>query len=122
MLQYLLVALGGALGSVSRFAIGRASFHWFNHEWPWATFAVNSLGSFAIGLIYMLITERSALHADSRYLLMVGFLGAFTTFSTFALETVAMLEGGRWVLALGYVLATLVSCILGCGLGMLVMR
>lgn len=122
MLQYLLVALGGALGSVSRFAIGRVSYSWYSHDWPWATFGVNAAGSFAIGLLYVAITERSALHADSAYLLMVGFLGAFTTFSTFALETVAMLESGRWLLAIAYVAATLASCILGCGLGILLMR
>ncbi|WP_372750054.1 fluoride efflux transporter CrcB [Litorivivens sp.] len=122
MLQYLLVALGGALGAVSRFAIGRASFSWYSHDWPWATFGVNTLGSFAIGLLYVLIAERGAVHADNRYLLMVGFLGAFTTFSTFALETVAMLEGGRWVLAVAYVTATIASCVLGCGLGILLMR
>lgn len=123
MMQYLLVALGGALGSVSRFAIGRLSYQYFDHqEWPWATFGVNAIGSFAIGLVYVMIVERGSMHADSRYLLMVGFLGAFTTFSTFALETVAMLEGGRWLLAASYVLATLVSCVLGCGLGMLLIR
>lgn len=122
MLQYLLVALGGALGSVSRFAIGRFSYQYFNHDWPWATFSVNAVGSFAIGMVYVVVTEKSALHADSRYLLMVGFLGAFTTFSTFALETVAIIEGGRWLLALSYVLITLVSCVLGCSLGMFLMR
>ena len=122
MLQYLLVAIGGALGSVSRFAIGRLSYSYFHHDWPWATFGVNAAGSFAIGMIYVLIAEKSALHADGRYLLMVGFLGAFTTFSTFALETVALFESGRGLLALSYVMMTLLSCVLGCWLGMLLMR
>lgn len=110
------------MGSVSRFAIGRYSAQYFQHDWPWATFSVNALGSFAIGMVYVVITEKTALHNDSRYLLIVGFLGAFTTFSTFALETVTLFEGGRWLLALSYVFITVISCVLGCGLGMLLMR
>lgn len=122
MLQYLLVAIGGALGSVSRFALGRFSYSYFHHDWPWMTLGINASGSFAIGVIYVLVAEKSTLHADSRYLLMVGFLGAFTTFSTFALETVTLFESGRGVLAVSYVVLTLLSCLLGCWLGMLLMR
>ena len=91
-------------------------------HWPLGTFAVNIAGSFTIGAIYVLITEKSSLHADWRYVLMVGFLGAFTTFSTFSLESVAMLEAGKIAMAMLYMVATLASCVIGCWLGMSLVR
>lgn len=123
MQQYLLIALGGAAGALSRFAVSRYTANFLNiNHWPVGTFAVNLVGSLVIGMMYVLITEKSSLHPDWRYVLMVGFLGAFTTFSTFSLETVAMLEAGRVLLALSYVVATLFSCIFGCWLGVILLR
>jgi fluoride exporter len=120
---YFLIALGGACGALSRYGIGRAVATYLSQgHWPVATFAVNIAGSFTIGAIYVLITEKSVIHSDWRYVLMVGFLGAFTTFSTFSLESVAMLETGKIALALSYMLATLASCVFGCWLGMTLFR
>jgi len=120
---YLLIALGGACGALSRYGIGRAvNIYLAQVHWPLGTFAVNIAGSFTIGALYVLITEKSTIHTDWRYVLMVGFLGAFTTFSTFSLESVAMLEAGEVALALLYMSATLASCVIGCWLGMSLAR
>lgn len=123
MQVYLLIALGGACGALSRYGIGRAvNIYLAQVHWPLGTFAVNIAGSFTIGALYVLITEKSSLHADWRYVLMVGFLGAFTTFSTFSLESVAMLEAGKIAMAMLYMAATLASCVIGCWLGMSLVR
>lgn len=123
MQVYLLIALGGACGALSRYGIGRAvNIYLAQVHWPLGTFAVNLAGSFTIGALYVLITEKSTIHTDWRYVLMVGFLGAFTTFSTFSLESVAMLEAGKVALALLYMSATLASCVIGCWLGMSLAR
>lgn len=123
LLHYILVALGGAAGALGRFGISRLVTHFVPaHSWPTATLAVNLLGSILIGILYVVITEKSALHPDFRYILMVGFVGAFTTFSTFSLETVAMLEAGKALMALSYTLISLTSCVLGCWLGMQLAR
>ena len=123
MQVYLLIALGGACGALSRYGIGRAvNIYLAQIHWPLGTFAVNIAGSFTIGAIYGLITEKSSLDADWRYVLMVGFLGAFTTFSTFSLESVAMLEAGKIAMAMLYMVATLASCVIGCWLGMSLVR
>lgn len=123
MQVYLLIALGGACGALSRYGIGRAvNIYLAQIHWPLGTFAVNIAGSFTIGAIYVLITEKSSLHADWRYVLIVGFLGAFTTFSTFSLESVAMLEAGKIAMAMLYMVATLASCVIGCWLGMSLVR
>lgn len=118
----LLVALGGAAGAVARFLVGRWSQTLSLAQFPAGTFLVNVAGSFLIGMVFVMITERGQLHPDWRYVLIVGFLGAFTTFSTFSLETVALLERGQWGMALGYILATVMSCVLGCWLGMMALR
>ncbi|GAB3381169.1 fluoride efflux transporter CrcB [Spongiibacter taiwanensis] len=122
-LQILLVAIGGATGALGRYGVSRLVTSVApSHAWPTATMLVNLLGSTLIGVLYVIITEKSVLHPDSRHILMVGFLGAFTTFSTFSLETVALLESGRPMLALSYVFFTLVSCIVGCWLGIQLAR
>ncbi len=123
MLHYLLIALGGASGALSRYGVARfCQFAVPPSHWPVATFAVNVTGSALIGVVYVLITERGSLHSDWRYVLMVGFFGAFTTFSTFSLESVAMLEAGRPLLALGYMFTTLTTCVLACWLGIIATR
>ena len=114
----LLVALGGALGSVARFAIGNTVHALWPMRFPLATLGVNAIGSLLIGVIYVLIAERAVLHPEWRSIVMVGVLGGFTTFSTFSLETVTLLEHGLGAHALAYVLASLLLCIGGAWLGM----
>lgn len=121
-MKYLVfVALGGAAGSVSRYLLSQ----WTQAQWqgafPLATLLVNLLGSCAIGVLFALL-ERQVLHADWRGLLMVGFLGAFTTFSTFSLETFALWESGQAAQALGYMLASVTLCVIGAGLAITLTR
>lgn len=122
MVYSLAVAAGGALGAVSRYwlmlwvtALGATRF-------PWGTLLVNVLGSCAIGVLYVLISERVVLTEQWRALLVVGYLGAFTTFSTFSLDALLLLQEGRLVPALAYVASSVLLCVAGACLGMLLMR
>jgi CrcB protein len=118
MRSLLFVALGGALGAVARFAMSNAVHALWPMRFPLATLGVNAAGSLLIGIVYVLIAERAVLHPEWRSIAMVGFLGGFTTFSTFSLEAVTLLEHGFGTQALVYVLASLLLCIGGAWLGM----
>ena len=101
----LCIALGGGAGAYARYRLSRAIYARAGRRFPWGTLAVNLAGSFALGLVLpQLASDASPLRA----LVTVGFLGAFTTFSTFAAEAVALLEDGRRRRAAGYVAASLV--------------
>ena len=111
-MKYLLfIALGGASGATARYLLaGWAHRLWEGHL-PVGTFLVNVLGSFTIGVLYVVLAEKQLIHQDWRGVLMVGFLGAFTTFSTFSLETITLMEAGQVATALGYMLASAVVCV-----------
>lgn len=115
-MQWLLIALGGALGAVSRFGAGIWVRTHITESWPLATLSVNVLGSMGIGLTFVLL-ERALIHQDFRAFLVVGFFGAFTTFSTFSLEVLHMFERGEHLQGLGYVLASVLTCVVGALLG-----
>ena len=119
--QYVLVACGGALGAMSRFATGIWVREHITDSWPAATLTVNVLGSIGLGTVFVLL-ERGMLHADGRSLLVVGFFGAFTTFSTFSLELLHMIERGESMHALLYALLSLMACLLGVTAGVLLSR
>ena len=104
------VAIGGALGAVARYLVGLAV------AFPLGTLAVNVLGSFAIGLVWALFAARG-LQAWLP-LVMTGFLGGFTTFSAFSLDTLRLVEGGRVAAAGGYVLASVMLSLLACAFGL----
>ncbi len=126
MKQLIFIAVGGAGGALARYWLSAAVStltHSFNAgHFPWGTLLVNVLGSFGMGVMYVLITEKMALHADWRAVAMVGFLGAFTTFSTFSLEAVVLLERGDILLALAYVAASVIVCLLALAVAMYMMR
>lgn len=108
------VALGGAAGAVARYLLSTWVHGLWEGRWPVGTLLVNVLGSAAIGVVFVLI-EKQQIHPDWRGVLMVGFLGAFTTFSTFSLEAVSLLETGEPWHALGYLLASVTCCVLAAG-------
>lgn len=93
----LFVGLGGFLGAIARYLVDVRVTVFAGAGFPWGTLAVNVIGSFAVGLLFALVVERAALSADLRAPLMIGFLGSFTTFSTFALESWRMIEDGFWI-------------------------
>jgi CrcB protein len=96
--RYLLVALGGGVGSLARYVAGGTVMGRFGGRFPLGTLVVNVTGSFIIGLLMTLLTERFAPHPNWRLLLVVGFLGGYTTFSSFEWETYSTVrEGGAWL-------------------------
>ena len=113
----LLVACGGAMGACGRFLISTWLF--VPGAFPWPTLVINLLGSFGIGLIWGLGMQQAWFELWGRYLLVVGLLGGFTTFSAFSLEALALVEGGRNLAALGYVLSSVLGCIAAAWLGAL---
>ncbi len=111
-MKYLLfIALGGASGSVARYLLAGWAHRLWEGPRPLGTLLVNALGSFSIGILYVLLVERQLIHQDWRAVLMVGFLGAFTTFSTFSLETITLLEAGHTGHALAYMLGSALLCV-----------
>ncbi|MGQ3890508.1 fluoride efflux transporter CrcB [Legionella sp. CNM-4043-24] len=91
----LVVALGGSLGAVSRYSVVVLSQALLGARFPYGTLLVNSMGSFLAGLLMMLVMERLTDSEPWRLFLMVGFLGAYTTFSSFSWETLMMFEQGE---------------------------
>ena len=111
-MNWIAVAVGGALGAMARYAISTWIFQVSSHKFPYATLTVNVLGSFVMGILFVVIIERSAMPVEMRSLWMIGFLGAFTTFSTFSLDALGLWQNGHLFMALLYVLATVVLCLL----------
>lgn len=118
-MSYLIVGLGGFLGAIARFMVYRA-VPVAGGGFPVATLCVNVVGSLAIGVLAAVALER--LNADWRLFAMTGFLGAFTTFSAFSLDTLVLLQSGAWLRALLYVLANVGLCILAVTLGFYIVR
>lgn len=116
---YLLIALGGALGAVGRYAFGGWVHTRLGAAFPWGTLAVNVLGSTLLGLV-LGILNQVPVSVEARAFLTIGVLGAFTTFSTFSYETVALLRDGEWRLAVPYVGASLGAAFIGLALGLVV--
>ncbi len=121
MNQLLLIGLGGALGAISRYGLSSLVYGITGREFPWGTLVVNVLGSFFIGLLSVWLIERIA-STDLRALLIVGFLGALTTFSTFSIETLALLEEGALTRAFANVLTSVIVCVAAAWAGVLIAR
>lgn len=118
-MAYLWVALGGALGSVARFACSGLAARWLGLGFPWGTLFVNVAGSFAIGVLASLAAPdgRPLLAGDTRAFVLVGILGGFTTFSSFSLETLTLARNGSLGAAAAYVSSSIVLCIGAAALG-----
>jgi CrcB protein len=114
------VAAAGALGTLARWLVALAVPA--TARLPWATLAVNLVGSFAIGAVIGVMTARGAAASPWRTVLTTGFLGGFTTYSAFALETVQLAQTGRSASALLYVAITLVGGVAACWVGLTLAR
>ena len=103
-----LIALGGAAGAAARFVVDTAVSQRLGGEFPWGTLVINASGSFALGALFALAVERAVLPAEIRGPVMIGFLGAYTTFSTLMLESWRLAEDGAIGLALANLVGSLV--------------
>ncbi|MDQ2682683.1 MAG: fluoride efflux transporter CrcB [Chloroflexota bacterium] len=121
-MSWLLVGIGGGIGAMLRFGIGRAIPREGVHTFPTATFAVNLTGAFLIGLILGAIVERNVPHENWRLLLVVGLLGGYTTFSAFAWETISLIEANAWRTAALYVVGTNLAGLAACAAGLAIAR
>ncbi|WJR66529.1 fluoride efflux transporter CrcB [Neorhizobium sp. CSC1952] len=106
MINMLIVAIGGAAGSVLRYLVGVWTLRQFGPNFPWGTLTVNVVGSFAIGFLAELIARRLNASPEMRLLIVTGFLGGFTTFSAFSLDVVALFERGAGFIAATYIVAS----------------
>lgn len=123
MNQLLAIALGGSCGAVFRFLVSTGISHWLGREFPYGTLVVNIIGSFLLGLLTeALIVQRIAIAYEYRSAILVGFIGAFTTFSTFSLETLYLIEQGNMTKAIGNIFISVSACILAVWLGLLASR
>lgn len=118
MLPLILVALGGALGAVGRYWVSGYVVNNTDHYLPLGTLTVNVVGSLLMGVCFVLILEKAQLPPMTRQLLMVGFLGAFTTFSTFSLETLTLFQEGHFMSAAIYILLSVLCCIAALAVGL----
>ena len=117
------VAMGGACGAILRFLVSNGVYHWLGRGFPYGTLAVNIIGSFLIGLMTeALILQRVAISAEYRAAILVGVFGSFTTFSTFSLETLYLLEQGSIAKAGMNVLISITACLTAVWLGLLLGR
>lgn len=116
------IAIGGALGSLARYGLTLWSDQWLGADFPYGILIANVAGSIAIGICFVLLFERALLPEFWRSLLMVGFLGAFTTFSTFSLQALGLLQEGRMLAAGVYVIGSVVLSLLGAWMGIALTR
>ncbi|UTF50477.1 fluoride efflux transporter CrcB [Desulfomicrobium sp. ZS1] len=124
MSKIALIALAGACGTLCRYWLSGLVYDLMGRDFPWGTWAVNIAGCFLFGLVWILAEERGFLSAQARILILTGFMGAFTTFSTFIFESGGLLNDGQWlklVLNLaGQNLVGFAALYLGTGLGRIV--
>lgn len=99
MQKILLIGLAGACGALARYGLGGLVQRYSGATFPWGTLVVNILGSFLFGFIWSLVEQRLVISPEARIIILSGFLGAFTTFSSFMFETSSLMGEGQWLLA-----------------------
>lgn len=119
LLKYVIVGIGGFLGAIARFWLGGYIYGRMGTRMPYGTFVINISGSFAIGLIMTLLTERTHLSPNWRYLIPIGFIGAYTTFSTFEYESFTAVRDGAWMIGLGNVIVSVIAGFVAIWLGVI---
>ncbi|MFT5718096.1 MAG: CrcB protein [Oleiphilaceae bacterium] len=119
MKHLLLIAIAGAVGAMARYTlvnfVGGRNF-------PWGTMTVNILGSFLMGVAYIVIVEKAFISPEMKPFFMTGFLGAFTTFSAFSLEAWQLLDRGETIQALTYVAGSVIFCLMAVMVGVFMTR
>lgn len=118
IINVLAVGAGGFIGAISRYSLGQLSkFIAPNLAFPLGTFLANIIGAFLIGMAFQFFTKQSLMGSPMQLFIMVGIMGGFTTFSSFSLETVNLISGGRFGLAAIYAVSSVLICLFGVWLG-----
>ena len=115
---YVYIAIGGAGGACLRFFLSQLMLQWFGKGFPFGTLLVNVIGSFCLGLVYSLIEQGQIEIVLWRTTVGIGFLGALTTFSTFSVDTLLLLQQGMWIKGVLNIFMNLVCCLIAAWLGM----
>ncbi len=122
MHSILLVGAGGFLGAISRYLVAGWISRFASPDFPWGTFVVNVTGSFLLAFVITLLLERLLSGGNWRLFLGIGFLGAYTTFSTFAWETDSLIREGAWFMAATNVFANVVAAMVAARFGLILAR
>jgi CrcB protein len=120
--QTLAIAAGGAVGALLRFWVSNGIYAVLGRGFPYGTLVVNVLGSLAMGALYVLFLERMTVSPELRAALLIGLLGAFTTFSTFSIETMNLIEQADYMKAGLNIVISVLACVAAAWLGMVVGR
>jgi CrcB protein len=118
LLNFILISLGAIVGANLRYLISRDTARWLGPVFPYGTMFINIAGSFIVGFFMIWTTERMLVDPRWRLLVVVGFCGGFTTFSSYAFETMAYFEQGQWQLMATNVLGNNLLCLLAALAGM----
>ncbi len=116
---YFAIALGGSLGAVSRYWVSTSTYSWLGSNFPYGTLMVNLTGSLVVGFLTVVLVHRFDVSDQVRLGLIVGFLGSFTTFSAFSMDTIHWIENGAVLKAFAYVLVSVIACVLGAWAGLI---
>lgn len=122
IVELLAIALGGAVGALLRYWVSSGVYSILGQDFPYGTLTVNAVGSLLMGLLTILMLERMSVGPEMRGALLIGLLGAFTTFSTFSMETLFLIEQGDVFKAVLNVLLSVVVCISAAWLGLKIGR
>ena len=121
-MQVFAIAAGGALGAIFRFWVSNGIYALLGRNFPYGTLAVNVLGSLLMGFLYVMLVDKLALGPQWRAAVLIGLLGAFTTFSTFSMETLNLVEAGEVLKALLNILLSVSLCLAATWFGVLAGR
>ena len=120
MIKIAVIALGGALGAVCRYLIVEKFFD--DGKFPFSTLLVNSIGSFLMGIFFVFLVEKNVFSTEIKDFILIGFLSAFTTFSAFAFEVYYLAQNQNILIALLYIIASVILCVTMVFLGIHIMR
>ncbi|MCP3870443.1 MAG: fluoride efflux transporter CrcB [Gammaproteobacteria bacterium] len=122
MTQILSIAAGGAIGALLRFWVSTGIYSLLGRGFPWGTLAVNVIGSLLMGFLYVLFLERMTVEPEVRAAILIGLLGSFTTFSTFSLETLTLIEQADYLKALLNIAVSVFVCLFAAWAGLILGR
>ncbi|ANJ66429.1 camphor resistance protein CrcB [Halothiobacillus diazotrophicus] len=119
MRLYALLALAGALGAMARYGVTVFMAHHFGRQYPWGTLTVNILGSALMGFLGIYLLTKLQMPTEYRVAILTGFLGAFTTMSTFSIDSLTLFERHQWWVSGLYITVTITACLAAARGGML---